>query len=109
LFSDEGDMARRVLVEATEGVITVGIGVCDCASGDAACKGKRKESKRRFAGGLVGDGVDGALPVGPEPGRLKDELRDEAPLAPTSVNMNRFSPPVSRPRLLSSFRSERLP
>ena len=46
-------------------------------------------------GGLAGVGVDSTLPDGPEPGRLKEELWDEAPLVPMSVNMKRFSPPPS--------------
>ena len=46
-------------------------------------------------GGLAGVGVDSTLPDGPEPGHLKEELWDEAPLVPMSVNMKRFSPPPS--------------
>ena len=72
-------MLRRVLADATGGVMTLGTGVC--VGEDAACEGKRKESRRIFVGRLAGVGVDSALPDGPEPGRLKEELRDEAPLA----------------------------
>ena len=57
LFRDEGDMPQQVVADATGGVMTLGTGVC--VSGDVACEGKRKESRRIFVGGLVGGRQDG--------------------------------------------------
>ena len=99
LFNDEGDIARVVDAAATEGVMTLGTGVCDCASGDAAWEGRRNESNLRFmtgfAGPGAGEGVAGALSSAVV-GLRNVELRLDAPLVPTSVNMKRFSPPAWR-------------